>query len=607
MSSNHMSKSTKKQKKITFRCIDFQTSTFKDDDFFIRMYGIDENRTTYCINVLDFKPFFYIKVGKEWDESTVNSFVKHLKDTNRKTNYALYKSLKDDVEEVELIQRKTLYSFDAHLEHNFIMFKCKNMNPLYKIKSLYYDKEKQRLIHGGYVYNNEKTELYETMIPPMLRFFHIQNISPSGWVSIEHYEQIPSSRKNASKHIEAETYYENINSENTKEDVVPYKICSFDIEASSSHGDFPNAKKDYKKVAYDTIDYMEKNMDQIQEWGYEATLKQYLRCVFGFGEDLDVDCCFVKEKSYNEEMFVIQFNNLLKYELCVCEQDILNVEQSMNHYFNNVEEQPSEDNPIMDEEEMEQSYGHVSKNKSKKDANIKMLFDVLQDVKEEPKIKTTYLLQALNHHFPPLEGDYVTFIGSTFVTYGEEQNTLNHCICLNDTENIDKSTQVIECYSTEKEVLLAWTKLIREQDPDIIIGYNIFGFDYPFMFDRADENDCVSEFLDFARYDDGEEKKEELQETSIVLASGAYDLKYPNMEGRLQIDVFTYMRKEFILPSYKLDYVSSYLISDKVKSYCNYVEEDDETAETCHIVTKNIKGITLGCFVHFEIINHSND
>ena len=79
------------------------------------------------------------------------------------------------------------------------------------------------------------------------------------------------------------------------------------------------------------------------------------------------------------------------------------------------------------------------------------------------------------------------------------------------------------------------------------------------------------------------------------------------MEGRLQIDVFTYMRKEFILPSYKLDYVSSYLISDKVKSYCNYVEEDDETAETCHIVTKNIKGITLGCFVHFEIINHSND
>ena len=34
-----------------------------------------------------------------------------------------------------------------------------------------------------------------------------------------------------------------------KENLVPYKICSFDIEASSSHGDFPLAIKDYKKLA----------------------------------------------------------------------------------------------------------------------------------------------------------------------------------------------------------------------------------------------------------------------------------------------------------------------------------------------------------------------
>jgi DNA polymerase elongation subunit (family B) len=183
---------------------------------------------------------------------------------------------------------------------------------------------------------------------------------------------------------------------------------------------------------------------------------------------------------------------------------------------------------------------------------------------------------------------------------------LNHCICLENTTNLEKKNQVIECYENEKEVLLAWTQLIQKEDPDIIIGYNIFGFDYPFMFDRADEHDCIEEFLAFSRYDDGE-VKEELEETSIILASGAYDLKYPPMEGRLQIDVFTYMRKEFILPSYKLDYVSSYLISDKVKSFCNYVEEDDETAESCKIETKNMKGITLNCYVHFEIINHSND
>ena len=74
------------------------------------------------------------------------------------------------------------------------------------------------------------------------------------------------------------------------------------------------------------------------------------------------------------------------------------------------------------------------------------------------------------------------------------------------------------------------------------------------------------------------------------------------MDGRLQIDVFTYMRKEFILPSYKLDYVSSYLISDKVTKYQNIEETNN-----CIIHTKNTKGISANCYVHFEILNHSNE
>jgi hypothetical protein len=34
---------------------------------------------------------------------------------------------------------------------------------------------------------------------------------------------------------------------------VPYKIMSFDIEASSSHGDFPVPIKSYKKLTTNTI------------------------------------------------------------------------------------------------------------------------------------------------------------------------------------------------------------------------------------------------------------------------------------------------------------------------------------------------------------------
>ena len=588
-----------------FRCIDFQVSTYKDEDFVIQMYGIDEKRNTYCVHMNDFKPFFYIKVGMTWNDSTMRQFIDYLKEEYKTENFPLYKSLCEDIYEMKLIKRKTLYDFDNNKEHAFIYISCYNVTLLYKIKALYYDRERQKVFKTGVVYNNTKTELYETMIPPMLRFFHIQNISPSGWVRINKYKKSPV--KTAKTTYELDASYKDIISEPEKETIVPYKICSFDIEASSSHGDFPNAKKDYKKVAYDIIEYMENHRDDIEEYGYIPLMKQLLRCAFSFSHDLDMDKCFVKEQSYDENMFEIQFSNLLAYEPELGEDEIKNMENSMNTYFGAVEEDLGDEVKRSDVDAEEYDEDEVLKPKSKSKSKMKQvhIMDTLQEKSIEPKVKTSYLLIALNKFFPCLEGDYVTFIGSTFVTYGQEDSYLNHCICLNETTNIDKKNQVIECYDNEKDVLLAWTNLIQKEDPDIIIGYNIFGFDYPFMYDRAHENNCVGEFLQFSRI--MEEDEEVLGETKIILASGAYELKYPIMQGRLQIDVFTYMRKEFILPSYKLDYVSSYLISDKVKSFCNYVEEEDETAETCKVETKNMKGITLNCFVHFEIINHSND
>jgi len=219
----------------------------------------------------------------------------------------------------------------------------------------------------------------------------------------------------------------------------------------------------------------------------------------------------------------------------------------------------------------------------------------LEDKAIDKPNKIVHLTSLLDRVFPALKGDQVTFIGSTFVNYGEEKPYLNHCICLNDSHNIGDN--VLECYSTEKEVLCAWSRLIMKEDPDIIIGYNIFGFDYPFMYERANQLDCMDEFMVLGRHSVQSTK---LFETSIILASGPYDLKMLPMSGRLQIDLYTYMRKEFNLPSYKLDYVSSYLICDKVIRYEN-------TEESCRIYSKNMKGLERLHYVHFEIHNHSSE
>ena len=63
---------------------------------------------------------------------------------------------------------------------------------------------------------------------------------------------------------------------------MPYKIASFDIEASSSHGDFPLAKKDYKKLATNIIDAWDCDYDN------EDTLRSMILTAFkipGYGSD----------------------------------------------------------------------------------------------------------------------------------------------------------------------------------------------------------------------------------------------------------------------------------------------------------------------------------
>ena len=53
--------------------------------------------------------------------------------------------------------------------------------------------------------------------------------------------------------------------------------------------------------------------------------------------------------------------------------------------------------------------------------------------------------------------------------------------------------------NTEKEALLAWTAFVQRENPDIIIGYNIHGWDEKFMFERSQELNCMKQFSKLSR------------------------------------------------------------------------------------------------------------
>jgi DNA polymerase elongation subunit (family B) len=259
-----------------------------------------------------------------------------------------------------------------------------------------------------------------------------------------------------------------------------------------------------------------------------------------------------------------------------------------------------------DEDEEENNYKSHIKTTIDKKATI---VDLLCDNKIERDAKLNEINVSLNSQFPKLEGDKVTFIGSTFMNYGEKDPYMNHCIVLNTCSKLPMDNTIIESYNTEKDVLLAWQKLVQTENPDIIIGYNIFGFDYEFMFRRAEENGCVEEFLQLSRNKeeicgtkDKDTGKYKIEESSIQIASGQHDLRFIKINGRLQVDLYNFYRREANLISYKLDYVAGNFIGDFIKSITH--NTDDEQSE---IKTSNMTGLLLGSYIHFEEIGHSVD
>ena len=88
-------------------------------------------------------------------------------------------------------------------------------------------------------------------------------------------------------------------------------------------------------------------------------------------------------------------------------------------------------------------------------------------------------------------------IATTLQRFGEKEPYKRHLISLGTCDPIE-GVDVIEC-KTEKKVLETWSKLIREEDVDIMIGYNIWGFDLHYMWTRATMVDA-KKFFELGRY-----------------------------------------------------------------------------------------------------------
>ncbi|KAK3995103.1 DNA polymerase family B-domain-containing protein [Cladorrhinum sp. PSN332] len=159
--------------------------------------------------------------------------------------------------------------------------------------------------------------------------------------------------------------------------------------------------------------------------------------------------------------------------------------------------------------------------------------------------------------FPEANHDSVIQIANIVTKYGEKKPFVRNVFCLDTTSPI-VATQIL-AFDDERKMLASWRDFLEKVDPDIIIGYNICNFDFPYLLDRA-KHLKVNGFEYWSRTN----VKSVAKETNFSSKQmGNRDTKATNTNGRLQLDLLQLVQRDHQLRSYTLNSVCSHFLGEQ--------------------------------------------
>lgn len=497
-----------------------------DELYTILLYGACNNGSTVCVNVEKFIPYLYIKPPETWEKLNDTSFgekVEEFKNTLLTNTYKcrfkggqeydrriIPNKIVHHFKDVTTVMKKDFWGFTNNKIFRFMKIEVKSLQLFTSLK--YYFKTLE--IHGY--------KTYESNIDPFLKYIHIQNIKPCGWVRIENYT-LGDDISRCDYNINVK--YNNIIPIEVNK-IAPLVITSFDIECSSSHGDFPQAVKNYSKVVQDLALVVkagyEYDKDYLISWLQNIFIDDI---VIDEATNLKINRVYAKQKMTSE--YIKTIPKLL-------EPIINNIIKILDTISSSVSNDKNDDHE--DEEQISKL--------------------TVRELNEEEEKITSLLDKVL----PQLEGDKIIQIGTTVHIYGSDDIIYKNIITLNTCNNID-GCDVVAC-KTEKEVLTKWKELMNNLNSDIVTGYNIFGFDMEYIWNRAIETGIIDEFrIGLGRLITRKCSLVEQKLSSSALGDNI--LKYLDMDGTVIIDLLKVMQREQKLDSYKLDNVATIFLGDK--------------------------------------------
>jgi DNA polymerase elongation subunit (family B) len=210
----------------------------------IHLFGTTASGQTVRIQVTGFHPFFFVR----------------LPDTKRTTRLAFEKQFAERAGalaskvKLEYQLAGELIRFTNKGKFPFVKLSISSIRGFYELAKLFLNGDKEpifRLTAG-----DAPLDVYEANLDPMLRFFHLRNIQPCGWVTIP--EAIDEDGI-----LTAEVSWDEI-VPTTAATSAPFLCAFWDIECYSETGAFPMPSRDY----FDTAKAIWKlglNADEIPE------------------------------------------------------------------------------------------------------------------------------------------------------------------------------------------------------------------------------------------------------------------------------------------------------------------------------------------------------
>ena len=544
-----------------------------------------------------------MKIPDHWDRITVTRF---LKDIDENIETLIPKQYKHDpkkdlcsIRDTDIKQYKELYGFKCNPDGSIIQFSFVKLRFISNtamnkyseaIRNKYSLLKRQTNRQYDKLYrewidldkdDNCDSHLFESNVHPMIRFIHETKIEPANWIEIQVDDNeiySDSSYPNVDIVLDDIHYTDIKPFEN--ESISPYIIASFDIECDSSHGDFPLATKDMKKLALDIYDSLNRAYEK--NACLDTILYYVKRCIkAGFNE---------KDRSMIKEIEpCIDINPIYTKDDCKpCKESI----DSCYKLFEN------------------KTFMNDLFNPKQRDAVIKLLTKELNKLYDEDDDKLE------------VEGDKVIQIGTVFHKYGEEKPYKRHILVIAPEDNLPDSEicddidniEVIRC-KNEKQLLLGWKNIIKEVDPDYITGYNIFGFDFAYMYDRmktychcnnkwCKRNCPLNLFLNCGKinslyaYNHRNKKCKEVKKKTSSFGATDFN-RYLHMDGRIIYDLQKEVEKGHNLESYKLDNVAAHFMRGKIKQITSFKDKDE-----CYLYTNEFGNLKIGDYISLRL--HSN-